>query len=637
MSVLQRLRRAAAILAVCAFALSASGGQGGVPPQRTLRIGIGRNNPPFSFVAGGEVRGYWADLARETAMVLGYVPEIRAGAWEDIKADLAAGRLDVAAAMAALPERRAFYDFSLPVSTMTYALWVRKDSSVHSLAGLAGASVVLQQGSAAADSGVLAGSSATLAFVPDDADALTLLDSGLYDAAVLPLAQGLYFAREHRLSRVRALPDTILSVEQCLAVRKGDESLARELDAGLNILKQNGTFEDIYGRWLGVLERPDPYGIPGWLLLGLGIAGSLLAVALAFVLALRRMVRLRTAQLAANERRYRALAESLPQMIFVKDRNLAYVSCNRLFAEAVGIDPLAVAGRTDYDLYPREQADKYRGDDLAAMETAGPISVVEKLSGAGLETWVQTVRAPMRGEDGTVSGVVGIFWDVSERLRLEEEMKRSLKEKEILLQEINHRVKNNLQLINAILRLELDESPRPSLERFVMDATSRISAISTVHEMLYDSEDLADIPVGDYLRRVARGLSGSYSRPGLEVGFSVEAGDIRLDLNSMVSLGLMANEMITNSFKYAFEGRSSGLVRISLSPCADGGGYVFKYADDGIGLPGDFETRERRSLGMVFIESLARQLDGRLEMRRGRGLEYEMSFGAVGARGGGDG
>jgi PAS domain S-box-containing protein len=630
MKSLGRPRRTAAVLAFYLMALSCPGEDDARPPSRVLLIGVGRNSPPFAFVEKGEPTGYWVELARETAIALGYEPRIIAGVWDAVKADLAAGRLDVAASMADLPERRLAYDFTVPVSTMVYAIWAGKDSEIGSMAGLAGKRVVLQQGSALADTKALADSSAILSFVPDDADALVLLDSGRYDAAILPLAQGHYFAREMRLANVRPLPGYLLSLEQRFAVRKGNEGLARELDAGLGILEQSGRLDEIYSKWLGIYERPLPAPLPAWLLACLGAAGFLLAAAAAFALALKRTVRLRTAELAANERKYRALAESLPQMIFVKDRDLAYVSCNRLYAEALGIEPDRIAGRTDYDFYPRELADKYRADDRTVMGASGSISLVEKWQGPGGETWINTVKAPMKAQDGSVAGVVGIFWDVSDRLRMEEETKRSLREKEILLQEINHRVKNNLQLINAILRLELDESPGPELAKFVRDTTARISAISAVHEMLYDSDDLTDIPVGDYLRHLSRGLMSSYARPGLRVDVSIDAEGMRLDLSSMVCLGLMANEMITNSFKYAFEGRSAGWLRISLSREADGPELIFRYADNGVGLPADFDRRERKSLGMIFIDSLADQLDGRLEARRDNGLEYELRFRAAG-------
>jgi len=605
--------------------LSPAAGQERASAGKTLRIGVGRSNPPFSYVDGGKAVGYWVELVEETASVLGYAPEVTADVWDKVKVDVAKGRLDVAASMADLPERSSTYEFTVPVSTYSYALWVRRGSAIRSIADLRGKSVVLQRGSAMADREEILSSGALLSLVPEDADALVLLDSGRYDAAVLAMAQGLYYARKLKLANIRPLPEIALTVDQCFAVAKGNERLARELDAGLNILKQSGRLEEIYSKWLGIYERPLPVRAPLWLVVVLAIAGLLLVLAFCFVLALRRTVRLRTAELAANERKYRVLAESLPQMIFLKDRDSTYRSCNRRYAEALGIEPDDIAGKTDYDFYPRELADKYRADDKAAMDSPGPIDIVEHWERPGIDTSINTVKTPIRDQDGKVAGVVGIFWDVSDRLRLEEETRRNLREKEVLLHEINHRVKNNLQLINAIIRLELDEAPSPEVEKFVMDTTARISAIAAVHEMLYASDDLAQIRVDDYLHHIVRGLLDTYSRPDRKVEISVDAEDIRLDLSRMVSLGLIANEMITNSLKYAFEGRDSG--RIEIRMAREGGWFIFRYEDDGVGLPVDFDERGRKSLGMVFIDSLAKQLDGKVAMRSEGGLEYELRFG----------
>jgi PAS domain S-box-containing protein len=596
---------------------------------KVLRIGVGRSNPPFSYVEEGKPVGYWVDLAAETATVLGYRPEIEAEVWDTVKAELAAGKLDVAASMADLPERRASYDFTVPVSTFSYGLWVRRGSPIGSAADLAGKRLVLQRGSAAADRVAAYAPGALVSLVPDDADALVLLDSGRYDAAILSLAQGLYFSRALKLRDLSPLPGPVLVLEQRFAVAKGNSRLARELDAGLNILKENGRLDEIYSKWLGVRDRALPARAPAWLLAGLALAGLLLAVSFAFVAALRRTVRRRTAELEANERKYRTLSDGIPQKIFVKDRDSRYLSCNRHYAEALGIAPEAIAGKSDYDFYPRELADEYRGYDRAAMEASGSLEVVERWPGPEGETWINTVKTAIRDGSGKVAGVIGIFWDVSDRLRLEEATRKSLEEKEVLLHEINHRVKNNLQLIGAIIRLELDQSPGPELERFVKDTSARIGSIATVQEMLYASNDLSDIRVDDYFRHLARGLMDTYSRPDRSVSISVEAEEVRLDLCRMVNLGLMANEMITNSLKYAFEGRDSGRIRIRMARAASPREFLFGYSDDGIGLPEGFDRSGRRSLGTTFIDSLARQLDGELSVRSEGGLSYELLFGAA--------
>ncbi len=603
---------------------------------RILRIGVGRSNPPYSFVKNGQVLGFWVDLVEETARALGYEPEIRADVWGSVRDDLAAGRLDVAAAMADTPERRPYFAFSVPVSAMAYAIWVRNDSPVSSLAALEGKTIVIQQGSMMADRLASKPPSMDLVLVRDDADCLVLLASGRYDAAILPLDLGYYFERELKLENLRPVPGEVYSVGNCFAVAKSDQKLALELDEGLKILKENGRYQAIYRKWLGVYDKPPSDRVVANLFIGLGTIAFFLLLALAFLVVLKRAVGQRTADLAANERRYRTLTESLPQMIFVKDRESKYLSCNERYAVTVGLRPDEILGKDDYDFYPRELADKYRDDDRSVMRSGSALDLVEKWASPGGETWVNTLKSPIRDEKGEVSGVIGIFWDISERMRLDEERERSLREKEILLQEVNHRVKNNLQLISAMLRLESDGSTSAEVGKFVKDTISRISSIAVIHEMLYIKDNVAEIRVAEYLGEIGRNLTEMYSRPDCAVRIDIDALELRLDLNRMVPLGLLTNEMITNSLKYAFPERDSGRISIAMAreeasgECSSGAeapaSYVYRFKDDGVGLPSGFDATKSKSLGLVFIQGLAKQLGGALSMKSGQGLEYELRF-----------
>ena len=370
--------------------------------------------------------------------------------------------------------------------------------------------------------------------------------------------------------------------------------------------------------------------IPIWIAWGLVGLIALGFFLIAWTFVLRRAVKQRTGELAKNEHKYRTLTESLPQMIFMKDPDSVYVSCNGHYAASLGIEPEDIVGKDDYAFYPRELAESYREGDRSVIKSGASATVVERWLRSGGETWVNTVKAPIWDEGGKIAGVIGIFWDVSDRIRLEKDRERSLREKEILLQEVNHRVKNNLQLISAMLRLEADESAGPEVENFVKATMSRITSIAVIHEMLYIKDDVAEIAIADYLREIGQNLAGMYSMPGRAVGIEIEAGDLRLDLNRMVPLGLITNEMMTNSLKYAFPGRESGTIAIAMSVDEASGQYVYGFMDDGIGLPASFDEAPAKRLGLTFIHSLALQLGGSITMKSGRGLEYELRFPVAG-------
>jgi PAS domain S-box-containing protein len=136
------------------------------------------------------------------------------------------------------------------------------------------------------------------------------------------------------------------------------------------------------------------------------------------------------AALRESESKYRTLVENIPQKIFTKDTNLVYVSCNEKFAHDLGITPEEYTGKMDYDFFPTELADKYRADDRRIMESGKTEDIEEKYIQDGREVWVHTIKTPLRDEEGNVIGILGIFWDITERRRAEEELAQRVQELE---------------------------------------------------------------------------------------------------------------------------------------------------------------------------------------------------------------
>ncbi|HVP96778.1 PAS domain S-box protein [Methanoregula sp.] len=193
------------------------------------------------------------------------------------------------------------------------------------------------------------------------------------------------------------------------------------------------------------------------------------------------------------------------------------------------------------------------------------------------------------------------------------ELRASLEEKEILLREIHHRVKNNLQVIISIIRLQKHQIIDPGTLAVLLDSESRVRSMALVHEKLYRSQDLAHIDIGDYLRTLTQYLFTTYSINQKQVTFHVEITNLELDINRAIPVGLILNELISNSLKHAFPQGREG--RIMITGKQEGEGeIVLSIRDDGTGMPAGFDWRHSPSLGMHLVMTLTEQVQGTIDM-----------------------
>lgn len=210
------------------------------------------------------------------------------------------------------------------------------------------------------------------------------------------------------------------------------------------------------------------------------------------------------------------------------------------------------------------------------------------------------------------------------RRTLEESERRlrvSLKEKEVLLKEIHHRVKNNLQIVASMLSLQAGTGGLQSLR----ESQDRVRTLALVHEKLYGSHDLAHIPFGQYVHDLAGYLLRSYASTAERVCLREELDDMHLDLNLAVPLGLIVNELVSNALKHAFTGRDRGTITLVLRN-AENGRRELAVADDGVGFPAGLDHRATESLGLQLVEVLTAQLGGSTTLERGHGTRFTIRF-----------
>lgn len=197
-------------------------------------------------------------------------------------------------------------------------------------------------------------------------------------------------------------------------------------------------------------------------------------------------------------------------------------------------------------------------------------------------------------------------------------------EKDVLLKEIHHRVKNNLQIISSLLNLQSEYIKDPAALLVFTESRNRVRSMALIHEKLYQSHDLARIDFADYIRSLASSLTAGYAGRSSSVRIGVEIADVMLGVDSAVPCGLIVNELVTNCLKYAFPNGRAGQIQIAV--VRDSGKLRLSVADDGVGFPHDVDFRNSESLGMQIITTLTEQLDGTVQMFNGTGTKFEITF-----------
>jgi two-component sensor histidine kinase/HAMP domain-containing protein len=215
--------------------------------------------------------------------------------------------------------------------------------------------------------------------------------------------------------------------------------------------------------------------------------------------------------------------------------------------------------------------------------------------------------------------------EVAERKGAEEQARASLQEKEVLLKEIHHRVKNNLQIITSLLNLQTDQVKDTGTLRALRDSQARVRSMALIHEKLYQSKSLAKIDFGEYVQSLVNDLFRSYQRSLGVIELDVQVDEVALNLDYAVPCGLILNELITNALKYAFPNGRKGVLHIELRTELNQTLHL-RVADNGVGLPAGLDVFTSKSLGLQLVNSLVAQIGGTLAVESGEGAGFLVSF-----------
>jgi PAS domain S-box-containing protein len=331
--------------------------------------------------------------------------------------------------------------------------------------------------------------------------------------------------------------------------------------------------------------------------------------------------------LAKSEARFRRVVEAAPSAMVMIGQDGRIEMVNAQTELLFGYARSELLGQPIEMLVPqrlREGHPRLREAFFGELQSR-PMGAGRDLFGLrkdGGEFPVEIGLNPIETEEGMM--VLSAIVDISDRKQKEDRIQAALKEKELLLGEIHHRVKNNLQVIHSLLYLQASRIKDEAVVRALKESQNRIRSMALIHQTLYESKDFARVDFGAFLGSFAPVLISSYSVDPGRIELSINAAGVSLPIDAAIPCGLIVNELISNALKHAFPNGRSGRIDVDLRP--SDGGVVLSISDDGVGLPGEVQPDKAPTLGLQLVALLADQLHAQMDVQRADPTCFRFSF-----------
>ncbi|MGB8953680.1 MAG: histidine kinase dimerization/phosphoacceptor domain -containing protein [Candidatus Aminicenantales bacterium] len=330
--------------------------------------------------------------------------------------------------------------------------------------------------------------------------------------------------------------------------------------------------------------------------------------------------------LRESEERFKLLFDFAPDAYYLNDLKGNFIDGNRAAEELLGCKKKDLIGQSFLTLRILSESQVPKAAELLAknalQQPTGPDEfILNHRDGSQVAVEIRTYPVHFKGQ----SFVLGIARDITKRQQAEKKLRESLLEKEALLKEIQHRVKNNMQVILSILNLQARQCKDPVVNEVFRKTQNRIRSIALVHENLYRFKDMSRIDISEYIHGLAIHLFHSYHVDTDLVRFKPEIARIYMDINTAIPCGLIVNELVSNALKHAFLGKRRGEVCVHLSPF-NHHQFELVIRDNGIGFPNIIDFKKTETLGLQIVMTLVDQLDGTIELARKKGTEFTLIF-----------
>jgi PAS domain S-box-containing protein len=338
-----------------------------------------------------------------------------------------------------------------------------------------------------------------------------------------------------------------------------------------------------------------------------------------------------SAALRQSETLYRSIGESIDYGVWICAPDGRNTYASESFLNMVGITQEQCSNFGWGNVLHPDDAERTIAAWQECVRTGGKWDIEHRFRGTdGQWHYVLARGVPVKNEQGEIISWAGINLDISRIKQAEEQIKASLTEKEVLLKEVHHRVKNNLQVITSLISLQANCLVDAQLQGVLGDVRDRVKAMALVHEKLYQTEDMARLDFVEYAFSLLKNIWSSHSAANGNVHLNMFPAPLILPIEMAVPCGLILNELASNALKHAFPGGRDGEVTVTLEHDPDTGDVSLRVHDNGVGLPTDQDWRQATSLGLRLVQMLAKQIRGTVQPGSGSGTEFRLEFNVKG-------
>jgi PAS domain S-box-containing protein len=315
-----------------------------------------------------------------------------------------------------------------------------------------------------------------------------------------------------------------------------------------------------------------------------------------------------------------SIIESMADLLIVTDQEYKITRVNSAGLLMMNRSEEEVLGRRAHFIFKNDQQAIFGDSSNKKLELVKGNTVIKKRGGADIP--VSASKGKIKGRNDEVKGFVIVASDISSEKEAQQKIVQSLKEKEILLAEIHHRVKNNLAVISGLLQMQIWEAENEFAATALQESQLRVQSIALVHEKLYQSESLSYIRFDKYIQELLQAVSSTYLSQNSDIKIITNLESIVLNINQAIPCSLLLNELVSNALKHAFSEQGDGCIEISMTQ--SGNQIELKVKDDGKGFPNT--KTDSKSMGMSLVDTLCKQIDGQLEFENKSGAIVTVKF-----------